>query len=254
MSSPPSQSAPADAAAPPVAQAGTEPSRRGLRLLVLALVLLGIGLFFGLGLERQLSLEALQQSQHQLLAWRQQRPLAAAALYVSLYVLITGLSLPGATPLTLAGGALFGLGTGTVLVSFASSQGALGPIWLARVLLRQKQQQRLGPRLAAVEAEIERNGSRYLLSLRLAPVVPYVLVNLLMGLTAMPAWRFYLVSQIGMLPGTLVYVNAGTQLAQLGREGFRLQPSLLAALLLLAALPWLGRLLARWLGPATPPQ
>lgn len=222
--------------------------RRGLRLLALALVLLAVGLFFALGLQRQLSLETLQQSQQQLIAWAEQRPLTAAALYLGVYVLITGLSLPGATPLTLAGGALFGLGLGTLLVSFASSLGALAAFWLARFLLRQPLRRRFGPRLAAIEAGLERDGTRYLLSLRLAPVVPYVLVNLLMGLTPMPAWRFYLTSQIGMLPGTLAYVNAGTQLARLGEEGVRLQPSLLAALLLLALLPWLGRLLARRLG------
>lgn len=152
-------------------------------------------------------------------------------------MLVTGLSLPGAAVLTLAGGAVFGLGLGTLLVSFASSAGATIAFLLARTLLRQPVQQRFGARLAPIEAGLRRDGVLYLLSLRLVPVVPFFLVNVVMGLTPLPTRSFYLASQIGMLPGTLVYVNAGTQLAQLRSLEGILTPPLLLSLALLAAFP-----------------
>ncbi len=210
-------------------------------LLLLALAVL-VALFFLLDLPQVLSVEGLRDARTGLLAWRQRAPLSAAAAYALAYVLITGLSLPGAAVLTLAGGAVFGLGLGTLLVSFASSAGATIAFLLARTLLRQPVQQRFGARLAPIEAGLRRDGVLYLLSLRLVPVVPFVLVNLVMGLTPLPVRSFYLASQIGMLPGTLVYVNAGTQLAQLrGLEGI-LTPPLLLSLALLGAFPWLARL------------
>ena len=185
------------------------------RLLALALLLAGVGLFFGQGWYRQLDLAALQASRGQLLAWRQAAPLASAGAFVAVYVLVTGLSLPGATVLTLAGGAIFGLLQGTVLVSIGSTLGATAACLLARTLLREPVRRRFGQRLGPIEEGVRRDGSAYLLSLRLVPVVPFVLVNLLMGLTPMPLLPFALVSQLGMLPATLVYVNAGTQLGQL---------------------------------------
>ena len=187
-------------------------------LLLLALALL-VALFFLLDLPQTLSVEALRDARSELLAWRQRAPLSAAAAYALVYVLVTGLSLPGAAVLTLAGGAVFGLGLGTLLVSFASSAGATIAFLLARTLLRQPVQQRFGARLAPIEAGLRRDGVLYLLSLRLVPVVPFFLVNVVMGLTPLPTRSFYLASQIGMLPGTLVYVNAGTQLAQLRSLG-----------------------------------
>ncbi len=215
-------------------------------LLLLALAVL-VALFFLLDLPQALSVEGLQDARAGLLAWRQRAPLSAAAAYALTYVLVTGLSLPGAAVLTLAGGAVFGLGLGTLLVSFASSAGATIAFLLARTLLRQPVQQRFGARLAPIEAGLRRDGVLYLLSLRMVPVVPFFLVNLVMGLTPLPVRSFYLASQIGMLPGTLVYVNAGTQLAQLrGLEGI-LTPPLLLSLVLLGAFPWLARLgLAGW--------
>ncbi len=222
-------------------QGGPGRSTSGRWLLLLALAGL-VALFFLFDLPRLLSLDALREAHAGLLGWRQRAPISSAVLYVLAYVLITGLSLPGAAVLTLAGGAVFGLGLGTLLVSFASSAGATIAFLLARTLLRQPVQQRFGARLAPIEAGLRRDGVLYLLSLRLVPVVPFVLVNLVMGLTPLPVRTFYLASQIGMLPGTLVYVNAGTQLAQLrGLEGI-LTPPLLLSLVLLGAFPWLARL------------
>jgi pyruvate/2-oxoglutarate dehydrogenase complex dihydrolipoamide dehydrogenase (E3) component/uncharacterized membrane protein YdjX (TVP38/TMEM64 family) len=222
-------------------QGGPGRSTSGRWLLLLALAGL-VGLVCLFDLPRLLSLDALRDAHAGLLAWRQRAPLSAAAAYALAYVLVTGLSLPGAAVLTLAGGAVFGLGLGTLLVSFASSAGATLAFLLARTLLRQPVQQRFGGRLAPIEAGLRRDGVLYLLSLRLVPVVPFFLVNLVMGLTPLPVRTFYLVSQIGMLPGTLVYVNAGTQLAQLRSLEGILTPPLLLSLVLLGAFPWLARL------------
>ncbi|SBO43377.1 FAD-dependent oxidoreductase [Cyanobium sp. NIES-981] len=232
------------AAESPAGEDTPEPEPQGglwRKLLLLAAIALAVALFFGFGLQRQLTLEGLQRAQGSLLAWRQAAPLQSSLAYMGLYVVVTALSLPGAAVLTLAGGALFGLGLGTLLVSFASSAGALLAFLLARTLLRDLVQRRFGRQLAPIEAGVKRDGVLYLLTLRLAPVFPFFLVNLLMALTPMRAGSYYLTSQIGMLPGTLVYVNAGTQLAQLQGLGGILSPPLLLSFGLLAAFPWLAR-------------
>ncbi len=232
MSSPPQE-------APPGAPVG--------RLLAIALLLAGVILFISQGWYRQLDLAALQASRAQLVAWRQAAPLATAAGYLLVYVLVTALSLPGATVLTLAGGAVFGLLQGTVLVSLGSTLGATAACLLARTLLREPVRRRFGHRLGPIEAGVRRDGAAYLLSLRLVPVVPFFLVNLLMGLTPMPLLPFAFVSQLGMLPATLVYVNAGTQLAQLTSLTGLVSPGLLGSFALLGLLPWIVKLLlARW--------
>ncbi|MGL6133219.1 MAG: FAD-dependent oxidoreductase [Prochlorococcaceae cyanobacterium] len=218
---------------------------RWRQLLLIAAIALVVVLFFGLGLHRQLTLEGLQRAHGALLERRAQSPLLVAGAYMLIYVVVTALSLPGAAVLTLAGGAIFGLGLGTLLVSFASSLGALLAFLVARTLLRDLVRRRFGRQLAPIEAGVERDGVLYLLSLRLAPVFPFFLINLLMALTPMRAVSFYLTSQLGMLPGTLVYVNAGTQLAQLRGLGGILSPPLLGSLLLLALFPWLAKAATR---------
>ncbi|MFO7629899.1 MAG: FAD-dependent oxidoreductase [Prochlorococcaceae cyanobacterium] len=226
----------------------SEPSGRDGRWaqpLLIAAIALVLALFFALGLHRQLTLEGLQRAHGALLERQAQAPVLVAGAYMLIYVLVTALSLPGAAVLTLAGGAIFGLGLGTLLVSFASSLGALLAFLVARTLLRDLVRRRFGRQLAPIEAGVARDGVFYLLSLRLAPVFPFVLINLLMALTPMRAVSFYLTSQIGMLPGTLVYVNAGTQLAQLRGLGGILSPPLLGSLLLLALFPWLAKAATR---------
>ena len=209
-------------------------------LLVIGLLAVAAAVV-ALDLTRFLSLEALRDSQARLVAWQAQAPLQVAALYFVVYVAATALSLPGATVITLAGGALFGLGWGTLIVSFASSLGATLAFLTARTLLRDAVRQRLGDRLAPIDAGVARDGAFYLFSLRLIPVVPFFVINLAMGLTAMRTWTFYWVSQLGMLAGTLVYVNAGTQLAQLTSLRDVLSPGVLGAFVLLGVFPLLAR-------------
>ncbi len=159
--------------------------------------------------------ETLQQRIGDLREWYGSNPLLAGLIYFAGYVVVTALSLPGAAVMTLAGGALFGFWYALLLVSFASSIGATLAFLVSRVLLRDWVQKRFGRHLGAVNAGFEKDGAFYLFSLRLVPLFPFFLINLLMGLLPIRSWPFYWVSQLGMLPGTAVYINAGTQLGQL---------------------------------------
>ena len=206
------------------------------RLVVIVALVAAVAAFFALGLQRYLSLEFFQTQRAAIDAYHQSHPLQTAVAYFVGYVAITALSLPGAAIMTLVGGAVFGFGLGLVLVSFASSLGATLAFLSARFLLRDWVQQRFGSRLAPLNAGIEREGAFYLFALRLVPLFPFWLINLAMGLTGIKAGRFYGVSQLGMLPGTAVFVYAGTQLGQ-----FRVSPGLLAALALLGVFPLLAK-------------
>ena len=221
------------------------PSRaipRTFSRLLLALVLAAaVAGFVACDLGRFLSLEQLRAAQADLAGLYAQRPGMVIGAFFAVYVAVTALSLPGAVPLTLAGGALFGLGLGTVVVSFASTLGATLAMLVSRHLLREAVQARFGARLAEVDRGIARDGAFYLFTLRLVPVLPFFAINLLMGLTAMRVWTYAWVSQLGMLAGTLVYVNAGTQLAQLTSLQGIVSPSLLGAFALLGVLPLAGR-------------
>jgi pyruvate/2-oxoglutarate dehydrogenase complex dihydrolipoamide dehydrogenase (E3) component/uncharacterized membrane protein YdjX (TVP38/TMEM64 family) len=233
-------------------------SLRKLLVLIAAAVL--IGLYFAFDLGRWFSLDALKAQQAAIDAYRQANPWLTAAVFFAVYVAVTALSLPGAAIMTLAGGAVFGLLWGTVLVSFASSIGATLAFLASRFLLRDWVAQRFGPRLEAIDAGMRRDGGFYLFTLRLVPVFPFFMINLLMGLTPMPAATFYWVSQVGMLAGTLVYVNAGTQLAGITSLAGILSPALLASFVLLGIFPLLAskvadgirarKVYARWTRPA----
>ncbi|MET4162182.1 pyruvate/2-oxoglutarate dehydrogenase complex dihydrolipoamide dehydrogenase (E3) component/uncharacterized membrane protein YdjX (TVP38/TMEM64 family) [Marinobacterium sp. MBR-111] len=230
------------------------------KLLILAILAAVAGAFFMLDLHHWLTLEGLKSGLGQFEQWRSQFPLITAGAFFTLYVVVTALSLPGAAVMTVAAGALFGLLQGTVLVSFASTIGATLAFLVSRYLLRDSVQQRFGSRLAAINRGIERDGAFYLFTLRLVPAFPFFLINLLMGLTPIKAWTFYWVSQIGMLAGTLVYVNAGTQIAQLESLSGILSPDLLISFALLGLFPLLAkkvtgliqrrRVYARWKKPA----
>lgn len=213
-------------------------SPKALTILLLAALVVG---FFALGLHRHLSLDAIQQQQARLTEWRDQQPLATAGVFLAIYIAVTALSLPGAAVMTLAGGALFGLLWGTVLVSFASSIGATLAMLASRWLLGNWVQQRFGDRLARLNEGITRDGGFYLFTLRLVPAFPFFLINLAMGLTRLPARTFYWVSQLGMLPGTLVYVNAGTQLGQIQSLSGIASPAVIGSLALLGVFPLLAR-------------
>jgi pyruvate/2-oxoglutarate dehydrogenase complex dihydrolipoamide dehydrogenase (E3) component/uncharacterized membrane protein YdjX (TVP38/TMEM64 family) len=211
------------------------------------------------GLGERLTLDSLKLSRDALQARVQAQPLATASVFLAIYVAATALSIPGAVILTLAAGAMFGLGWGLLLVSFASSLGALLAFLVARYLLRDAIQTRFGKALAPINEGVKKDGVFYLLTLRLVPVFPFWLINLLMGLTPMSAGRFYVVSQVGMLAGTAVYVNAGTQLGALQSPGDIVSAGLLGSFVLLGLFPLLAKAIvgglerrkvyARWTKP-----
>ncbi|HNO72140.1 MAG TPA: FAD-dependent oxidoreductase [Accumulibacter sp.] len=211
------------------------------KIVIFALIALAIVAYFQFGLGQYLNLDALKAQQAALDDYHRQYPWQVAGLYFVAYVAVTALSLPGALPMTLAGGAIFGLLWGTVIVSFASSIGATLAFLAARFLLRDWVGERFGERLKAVDEGIRRDGAFYLFTLRLIPVFPFFLVNLLLALTAMKARTFYGVSQIGMLAGTVVYVNAGTQLARIDSLAGIVSPALLASFALLGIFPLIAR-------------
>jgi pyruvate/2-oxoglutarate dehydrogenase complex dihydrolipoamide dehydrogenase (E3) component/uncharacterized membrane protein YdjX (TVP38/TMEM64 family) len=209
-------------------------------LLVVALIALVIA-FFAFDLGRFLSLEYIKSRQAEFAALAGERPLLVGGAFFALYIAVTALSLPGAAIMTLAAGAIFGLATGTVIVSFASAIGATLAMLVARYVLRGSVQSKFGARLAEIDKGIEREGAFYLFTLRLVPIFPFFLINLLMGLTKMKAWTFYWVSQLGMLAGTLVYVNAGTQLAKIDSLKGILSPGLIGSFVLLGVFPLVAK-------------
>ncbi len=230
------------------------------KIVLTGAIVLVITAFFLFDLNAYLTLDGLKSSLAEFRHWQQQSQLLTGLLFFLLYVVIAAFSLPGAAIMTIAAGALFGLPWGTIIASFASTLGATLAFLTARYLFRDIVQTHFSARLKAINAGIERDGIFYLFTLRLVPIFPFFLVNLLAGLTPISVRNFYWVSQIGMLAGTLVYVNAGTQLAQLtGLPGI-LSPDLLASFTLLGLFPLLARRLlqllqhrrvyAKWQRPA----
>ncbi|EMN4467331.1 FAD-dependent oxidoreductase [Aeromonas hydrophila] len=217
----------------------------GSRLLLVLVMGCLIGAFFAFDLGHYLSLPQLQARQAELAALVDRHFVSAALLFVAVYVVSTALSLPGASLLTLAGSAVFGVVWGLLLVSFASSIGATLAFLSARFLLRDWVERRFGDKLASLQAGMKKEGALYLLSLRLIPIFPFFLVNLLMGLTPIRVSTYYWVSQLGMLPGTFVYVLAGSELANLTSTGNILSPGLMVALTLLGLMPVLLKGLQR---------
>jgi uncharacterized membrane protein YdjX (TVP38/TMEM64 family) len=207
------------------------------RLLIVAAIVVAVILFKVLGLGQYLSLDYLKTSQGKFLQLYSQNRLAVISAYMAIYIAVTALSLPGAAVMTLAGGALFGFWTGFVVVSFASTIGATLACFVARFLLRDWVQNRFGGKLSAINTGIEKEGSFYLFSLRLVPIFPFFVINLAMGLTTMKLFTFYWVSQIGMLPGTMVYVNAGKELGQIESLSGILSPGLIISFVILGLFP-----------------
>ena len=209
-------------------------------LLLLALGLL-VGAFFVFDLGRFFSLDYFKSQQAAIETWRAAHPGLTAGLFFAGYVAVTGLSLPGAAVMTLVAGAIFGLLWGTVIVSFASTLGATLAFLAARFVLRDWVQGKFGEKLKAINAGMAKEGGLYLFTLRLIPIFPFFIINLLMGLTPIRTWTFYWVSQIGMLAGTLVYVNAGTQLAKIDSLHGILSAELLASFALLGVIPLIAK-------------
>lgn len=198
-------------------------------------------LFFVLDLGRYLTLSHIKSQQEALAQFYAQNAMLTIGLYAGVYILVTALSLPGAVIMTLAGGAFFGLGVGVVVISFASSIGATLAFLVSRFLLRDYVQGKFGDKLGAFNKGIERDGAFYLFTLRLVPIFPFFVINLVMGLTPIRTLVYYLVSQIGMLPGTFVYVNAGTQLGKIESASGILSPALLLSFALLGVFPIIAK-------------
>ncbi|WDP89927.1 MAG: FAD-dependent oxidoreductase [Desulfobacter sp.] len=211
------------------------------KLMLAAGILALVALFFIFDLDRYLSLGVLKAQLDDLRAFYQANKVLSIGVYMGIYILVTGLSLPGATVMTLAGGAVFGLFTGLVAISFASTIGATLAFWFSRYMFRDWVQTKFSTRINAINQGVEREGGFYLFTLRLVPAFPFFLINLAMGLTPISARLFYIVSQIGMLPGTIVYVNAGTQLGQVDSLGGILSPGLIFSFALLGIFPLVAK-------------
>ncbi len=214
-------------------------SKSKLLLLLFGALLVAVFFYFDLG--QYLNLEFFKSKQSVIDSYYREHTLLTAGIFFIIYVAVAALSLPGAAVMTLASGAIFGLLWGTVIVSFASTLGATLAFLVARFLLHDTVQNKFGDRLATVNKGVERDGAFYLFTLRLVPVFPFFMINLLMSLTPIKIFTFIWVSQIGMLAGTLVYVNAGTQLAQIDSLNGILSPGLIISFVLLGIFPLLAK-------------
>lgn len=221
--------------------------RAAKRLALVALVVVLVWAFFAAGGPKWLTLEGLKSGLDQFAAWKSTSPVLLGLGFGAVYVLVAALSLPGAVILTLAAGAIFGLFWGTLIASFASTLGATLAFWSARYLLRDWVQERFGDRLKPINEGMVRDGAFYLFTLRLVPVFPFFLINLVMGLMPIRSLTFYGVSQIGMLAGTLVYVNAGTQLARIDSLAGIVSPGVTLSLVLLGVFPLVAKTVLGWL-------
>ncbi len=211
------------------------------KIALVALLAALIGVFFIFDLQQYLTLDYLKSQQKSFGHFYAENRLLTLAVYMGIYILVTALSLPGATVMTLAGGALLGLWVGFIAISFASTIGATLAFLVSRFVLRDAVQSRFGDKLAAINDGVRKEGAFYLFSLRLVPIFPFFVINLAMGLTPMRTLTYYWVSQLGMIPGTLVYVNAGTQLGKIESLSGILSPGLLISFALLGLFPLLSK-------------
>jgi len=211
------------------------------RLIVLLVIAVLVGAFFALEGQRYLTFDTLKTQVSMAQSFYQRYPMQTTGGFFLLYVLVTGLSFPGAVPLTLVAGAVFGLLWGTVIVSFASTLGATLAFLVSRFVLRDFVQERFGAHLRTINEGVAKEGGFYLFTLRLIPAVPFVAINVVMAMTPMRATTFYWVSQLGMLAGTLVYVNAGTQLAAIQTPREIVSFGVVGAFLLLGIFPLVAK-------------
>jgi uncharacterized membrane protein YdjX (TVP38/TMEM64 family) len=218
-----------------------------MKKAILALVLIGaIAAYFIFDLGQYLSLESFKASQAEIVAAKDANPLLYIAGFFLLYVAVTGLSIPGAAIMSLVAGALFGVVLGSIIVSFASTIGATLAFLSSRYLLRDWVQGKFGERLRAIDDGLAKDGAFYLFTLRLIPVFPFFVINLLMGLTRIKTWTFFWVSQLGMLAATVVFVNAGTQISRIESTSGLLSPSLIGSFAALALFPWAAKAIVGW--------
>jgi len=213
----------------------------GSKFIMVGVLIALIVLFFVFALQQYLTLDHIKSQQEVLNKYYQDHTAVTIAVYMLIYIAVTALSLPGAAVMTLAGGGLFGLLVGTAVVSFASTIGATLAFVVSRFLLHDWVQIKFGDKLNAVNDGIAVDGAFYLFTLRLVPVFPFFIINLIMGLTPIKAIQFYMASQIGMLAGTIVYVNAGTELSKIDSLKGILSPGLLMSFILLGIFPLLAK-------------
>ncbi|MBA3014455.1 MAG: TVP38/TMEM64 family protein [Proteobacteria bacterium] len=219
---------------------------RGRAVLLLAGAFAVVALFVYFDLGQYLTLDYLKGSQATLQGWYADRPILVLAIYMGVYVVVTALSLPGAVVLGLAAGGLFGFWVGIVAVSFASTIGATVACYVARILLQGWVQNRFAGALVTINQGMAQEGAFYLFTLRLIPVVPFFVINLVMGVTKIPLTTFYWVSQIGMLAGTMVYVNAGKELAKIETLAGIVSPRMIVSFVLLGILPITAKKVVSW--------
>ena len=213
-----------------------------MKKAILAFILVAaIAAYFVFDLGQILSLDNFKASQADIVAAKDANPFLYITGFFILYVAVTGLSIPGAAIMSLVAGALFGVVLGTIIVSFASTIGATLAFLSARFVLRDWVQDKFGERLRAIDDGLEKDGAFYLFTLRLIPVFPFFVINLLMGLTRIKTRTFFWVSQLGMLPATVVFVNAGTQISRIDSTAGLLSPMLIASFAALALFPWVAK-------------
>ncbi len=208
-----------------------------IRFLVAAAVLIMIAAYYGLGLDAYFTLDGIKNIQHHIDGYYQTHTLATILVFAGVYVAMTTFSIPAASLLTLLAGALFGFSTGLVVTSLASTTGATLAFLMARFVLHNTVQEKYSHRLAVINKGFEKEGAFYLFALRLVPAFPFFLINLVMGLVPIKTWTYFWVSLVGMLPGTAVYVYAGTALAQIDSLRDIASPQVLVAFALLGLLP-----------------
>lgn len=211
------------------------------KAILVLLVVAAIASYFIFDLGQYLSLENFKAQQAEIIAAKNANPALYIAGFFLIYVAVTGLSIPGAAIMTLIAGALFGVVLGTIIVSFASTIGATLAFLGSRYVLRDWVQSKFGERLKAIDDGLAKDGAFYLFTLRLIPVFPFFVINLLMGLTRIKTFTYFWVSQLGMLAGTIVYVNAGTQISRIESTAGLLSPMLIGSFVLLALFPWAAR-------------
>ena len=212
-----------------------------VKLVIAVAIVVCIGLFFILPAHDYLSLEYLQQQRRAIIDLYLAHPVVFIATYVTIYVVLTGLSIPSATLLTLIGGAVFGLARGTIVILFASTTGAVCAFILARYVLRDYVQKKCGKYMHQINRGFTEEGAFYLFGLRVAPVVPYFVVNFVIALTPIRIWTYYWVTQLGMLPGTILYVNSGKEIGKLQSLSGILSWSLILSLVALGLFPLVAK-------------
>jgi len=211
------------------------------KIILVAIIAAIFASFFIFDLQQYFSLEFLKSQKDALNALYAEKPILVAGAFFLTYVLFAALALPAATILTLAGGAIFGFWTGLLLVSFSSTIGATLAFIFTRFLFHDAIQAKFGDRLQAMNEGIEKEGAFYVFGMRLVPIFPFVMINSLLALTKLKTWTFYWASQIGMLAGTAVYVNAGTQIAQIDSLAGIANPKLIGSFVLLGVFPIIAK-------------